>query len=234
MFRPIHIGLSPNTAREDYLVALKTVCQPWMWKKGITITKVESWFKDYFHTETAVSFNAGRSALLAILNSLELEKGSEVFMQAFTCVAVPNAVIWTGAHPVFVDIDSSLNFDVTDALKKVTSKTKAVIVQHTFGVPADMDKIIHFCNKHNLVLIEDCAHSLGATHKGKLVGTLGDASFFSFGRDKVVSSVFGGMAIINSKFKVERIPKKPKISFVFLDFSTTYASTDFFRCFAHL
>ena len=201
--RPIHIGLSPNTSREDYFAAGKILVQPWKWKQGEAISQVEKWFADYFGASEVISFNAGRSALLAILESLNLGAGNEVMLQAFTCVAVPNSVIWSHLKPIFIDIDESLNIDVYDAEKKISAKTKVLIVQHTFGTPADMDKIVAFCKKHNLILIEDLAHSLGATYKNKLVGTFGDAAFFSFGRDKIISSVFGGTAIKNQKSKIK-------------------------------
>ncbi len=197
--RPVHIGLSPNLRFSDSLLALKLLLTPWHWQRGNAVRKVEQWFQDYFKVEYAVSFNAGRSALLAILEGLQVPKNSEVMLQAFTCAAVPNSVVWAGLKPVFVDIDRTLNFDVADAQKKLTDKTWAVIVQHTFGVPANMDKVVEFCRDKNLLLIEDCAHAFGAKYKGKLVGTFGDAAMFSFGRDKIISSVFGGMAITNNK-----------------------------------
>ena len=193
--RPIAIGLSPNTEMRDYLVAIATLLQPWKWYSREPLTALEDWFKNRFAVTHAYSFNAGRSALLVILYSLGLHEGDEVLLQAFTCVAVPNSVRWAGLVPKFVDIDASLNFDIRDAEKKISPRTKAVIVQHTFGVPADMDKITELCKQHGLYLIEDCAHSLGATYKGKAVGSFGTAAFFSFGRDKIISSVFGGMAI---------------------------------------
>lgn len=201
--RPLVIGLSPNLTVQDVLTSIKLHFQPWKWQKGTAISEVESWFKSYFQVETAISFNAGRSALLAILKALELPKGSEVLLQAFTCVAVPNSVRWAGFTPIFVDIDETLNLDVEDAENKVTPQTRVLIVQHTFGIPANLTKISTFCSKHQLILIEDCAHALGAIYKGKLVGTYGDVAFFSFGRDKIVSSVFGGIAIINKLSKLQ-------------------------------
>ena len=84
-----------------------------------------------------------------------------------------------------------------DLKKKITSRSKVVLVQHTFGAPADIEEIQEICTTYNLILLEDCAHALGATYKGKKVGTFGAASFFSFSRDKVISSVYGGMAVTN-------------------------------------
>jgi dTDP-4-amino-4,6-dideoxygalactose transaminase len=129
-------------------------------------------------------------------------------VQAFTCVAVPNSVIWSGARPVYADIDRTLNIDPVDVARKLTPMTKAIVVQHTFGIPARMDKIVAIAKKNNLIVIEDCAHSLGAAYNGKKIGTVGDGAFFSFGRDKVVSSVWGGAAIIHSKFKEQNLNLK--------------------------
>lgn len=208
-------SLSPNTDARDVLLAIYVLFQPWNWKKGGAIQKSEQWFRQYFHTRQAISFNSGRSALYAILKAFDIGERDEVLVQAFTCVAVPNSVRWTGATTIYVDIDTSYNMDPVDAEKKITKKTKALIVQHTFGIPAQIDKLVTLAKKYNLFLIEDCAHGLGVIYKGKKVGSFGDAAFFSFGRDKIVSSVWGGMAIINdkcqminTKWKIEEIQSK--------------------------
>lgn len=194
MKRVISASLSPNTERDDVWLALRLLFAPWVWKRGSAVAKVEAWFRQYLGTTTAVTFNSGRAAELAILKAFAIGRGDEVIVQAFTCVAVPNSVRWAGATPVYADIDDTYNLDPVDFEKKITKNTKAIIIQHTFGVPAQLDKIISVAKKHKLFVIEDCAHSLGATYKNKKVGTFGDAAFFSFGRDKVVSSVFGGLA----------------------------------------
>lgn len=195
----ISASLSPNTQRDDVALAAKTLLRPWVWREGKEVALAEGWFRTHFSTPTAASFNSGRAALLAILKSFGIGGGDEVLLQAFTCVAVPNSVLWAGATPRFVDIDETYNLDPKDLAQKITKRTKAVIVQHTFGTPANMDAIGALAQTHNLIIIEDCAHSLGASYKGRNVGSLGDAAFFSFGRDKVLSSVWGGMAIINKR-----------------------------------
>ncbi|OGG26763.1 hypothetical protein A2960_01155 [Candidatus Gottesmanbacteria bacterium RIFCSPLOWO2_01_FULL_39_12b] len=197
---PIAISLSPNTDDDDIRQAVKILFQPWCWKKGREIDRVEKWFCDYFGVPEAVSFNSGISALFALLKAFEIGKDDEVLIQAFTCVAVVEPILWTGGRPVFVDIDEGFNLDYRLIEQKITRKTRAIIVQNTFGTPANIDKITKIVQKHNLILIEDCAHSLGGEFKGGKLGSFGDAAFFSFGRDKVISSVFGGMAIINLKF----------------------------------
>ncbi len=199
--RPIANFLAPNLEKDDTLLAFKVIFQPWIWKEGKFIYEFEKIFNDYFRFVDAISFNSGRAALFAILNSLSIKKNDEILIQAFTCNSLVNPILWQQTKPVFVDIVGvnnngflDLNLDPIDLEKKITKNSKAVIVQHTFGQPADIEKIQEICKKYNLFLIEDCAHSLGVKYKGKLLGTFGDASFFSFGRDKIISSTFGGMA----------------------------------------
>jgi len=205
--KPISISLSPNTEKDDVLLALKLLFQPWRWKTAENASRhIEEEFKKYFGAKYAFVFNSGRSSLMAILNALGLEKGSEVLLQAFTCNAVPNPIIWSGLKPIFVDADErTFNIDTGDLRRKITSQSRAVIVQHTFSLPADMDEIVKICQENNLILIEDCAHALGAKYKGKLVGTFGKAAFFSFSRDKVISSVYGGMVATNDPSIAEKL-----------------------------
>ncbi len=204
--KPIFISLSPNIEKDDLLLVLKIIFQPWIWKKVKEIEKLEKEFRNFLGVKYTISFNSGRSALLAILNSLGIEKESEVLLQAFTCNAAVNPIIWSNLKPVFVDIDErTLNIDPEDLKRKITPKSRVVMVQHTFGLPAKIDEILEICQKYNLILIEDCAHSLGAKYQGKLCGTFGRASFFSFGRDKIISSVYGGMVATNDSILGEKI-----------------------------
>ncbi|MCK5084172.1 MAG: DegT/DnrJ/EryC1/StrS family aminotransferase [Candidatus Pacebacteria bacterium] len=195
-FQPIASSLAPNYTIWDVLIALKYLL-PWNWGKlqdGKNSRKLERKFCEYMDSRWAISFDSGRSGLYAILKCLGIKDYDEVILQAFTTVALSNVIQWCGATPVYADIDEkTYNMDPDKIEEKITGKTKAIIVQHTFGNPAQMDEIMEIAKKHNLFIIEDCAHSLGAKHKGKQVGTFGDAAFFSFGRDKVISSVSGGM-----------------------------------------
>lgn len=199
----IGIGLSPNTESDDVTLALRELVQPWNWKHGKGIRELTEYFLQRYKESEVFFYNSGRSALSELIKAFGIGKGDEIIVQAFTCIAVPNSVIWNGAHPVFADIDSSYNLDPSGIEKHISSKTKAIIVQHTFGIPAQMNEIVAIVKKHKLILIEDCAHALGATYKDKEVGLFGDAAIFSFGRDKVISSVFGGAAIIKETYKKE-------------------------------
>ena len=208
MIKPISISLSPNTEVDDLKLTLKLLFQPWRWKRGKAGHLLEEEFKRYLEVKHAFAFNSGRSSLMAILNSLDLKEGDEVLLQAFTCNAAVNPILWSGLKPVFVDCDEeTFNLDVADLKRKITSSTKAVIVQHTFGLPALVEQISKICQENNLILIEDCAHSLGATYQGKKVGTFASVAFFSFSRDKVISSVYGGMATTNDSVIAQRLKK---------------------------
>jgi dTDP-4-amino-4,6-dideoxygalactose transaminase len=191
-----------------------------MWagyKSAPAVQELEERFKNYLGVKYAFSFNAGRSAFYAILKTLDLEKESDVLLQAFTCNAVPNPILWAGLNPIYVDCGSDYNIDIEDLKRKLSKINQnyssfprkagiVLIVQYTFGLPANINEILEITRQNNLIVIEDCAHALGAEYRdnsltgsgpaGK-VGTFGKAAFFSFSRDKVISCVYGGMAITN-------------------------------------
>ncbi len=195
MYRPIAISLSPNLENIDVVLALRLLFAPWKWFSGEHITLLEQWFRHYFTVSYAISFSSGRGALYAVLKAMGIKENDEVLLQAFTCVAVPNAVLALQAKPIYSDIDETLTINVSDLESKISKKTKAIIVQHTFGIPTNMKKIHFLAKKYQLLVIEDCAHTISGLYEGKKLGTLSDAAIFSFGRDKAFSSVFGGMAI---------------------------------------
>jgi len=203
--KTISISLSPNTERDDVALAFGLIFKPWEWKDGKEIKELERIFRNYFGFKNAFSFNSGRSSLIAILKAMKIGTGDEVIVQAFTCNAAINPIIHVGARPVFTDIDEDLNISVKEIAKKITDKTKAVMIQHTFGYPADIDEVRRICTIKNIYLIEDCAHALGAKYKDSFCGSFGDASFFSFGRDKIISSVYGGMVTVNNDALLERV-----------------------------
>lgn len=209
MHRPIAISLSPNIEKDDIRLALRLLVSPGAWGKKKDVELFEKEFANKFGDNyKALAVNSGRSALYLILKSLGVGKGDEVALQAFNCVAVPNAVIWTGAKPKYIDIDTTYNLDPEDLKSKIGKKVKAIIIQHTFGIPANTDAIKEIAKGKNIPLIEDCAHSLGLTVGGHKSGTLGDISFFSFGRDKILSSVFGGVILCSDKGLYSRIKKE--------------------------
>lgn len=241
--KPIFVSLSPNIERDDLWLALRLLFWPWQWKrrmfrvthskhllKGIgnqesATVNLENQVKEYLGVRHASAFNSGRSAFMAILKGLALPRGSEILLQGFTCNAAVNPIRWAGLKPVFVDIDEkTFNIDPNDLERKVKPESKMVVVQHTFGLPADIDKILGICQRHRLILIEDCAHSLGGAYLGQKLGTFGRAAFFSFGRDKIISSVYGGVAVTNDPALAEKIR----------DFQANLSSPSYFWVFQQL
>lgn len=216
MPKPIFTSLAPNTEADDVWLALKLLIQLWKWRIGDSRALLENTFRKWLGTNYAFAFESGRSALFAILSCLDLCLKDEVLLQAYTCVAVPNAVLWAGAKPVYVDIEQdSFNMSPHDLEKKISPRSKVLIIQHTFGLPVDIENLLALAKKHNLFVIEDCAHALGAQYHEKKVGTFSNAAFFSFGRDKVISSVFGGMAVTNDEklsIRIRRFHENCKFS----------------------
>lgn len=209
LFKPISISLSPNVEKDDVKLALNLIIRPWLWRKGKATKQIEEEFKNYLGVKYAVSFNSGRSAFYAILKSIDsqthgLVHGSgnlRVLLQAFTCNAAINPVLWAKMEPVYVDCNTeTYNIDTQDLKAKINKNpnAKVLMVQHTFGNPANMDEIMDIVRQYDLILLEDCAHALGAEWSNKKVGTFGKAGFFSFSRDKVISSIYGGIAVTNN------------------------------------
>ncbi len=145
-------------------------------------------------------FFKGRVALHAILRAFGIGAGDQVLMPGYTCVVVPNAVNYTGAQPVYLDVEAetgNLNCDLLEEGLGISwdpERARAIIVQHTYGIPCDMDRIGEFAKRHNLLVIEDSCHALGSTWQGRPVGTLGDAAFFSSQWSKPLTTGLGGWA----------------------------------------
>lgn len=141
-------------------------------------------------------FWKGRVALYAILKALGIGKGDEVIIPGFTCVVVPNAVIYTGATPIYVDVDESTYTSKAEAIERlITPKTKAIIAQNTFGLSADLDPIMALAEQHGIEVIDDCTHGFGGTYNGAPNGTKTKAAFFSTQWNKPYSTGIGGFAI---------------------------------------
>ncbi len=207
IFMPIAAAFAPNYTLGDFMIAARYYfAGEDKLREGECVKLLEDAFARYMDVPAAVSFDSGRSGFYAILEAIGISEGDEIILQAFTTVALPNAIRTFGAVPVYADIDEkTLNMDADGLEAKITPKTKAIIIQHTFGNPADLDKILGVAKKRGLMTIEDCAHSLGAEYGGVKTGKFADAAFFSFGRDKVISAVSGGMAIAKDAALMEKI-----------------------------
>ncbi len=206
--KTLFTGFAPNLQGEDVSIALSYIFCPWKWPQlqfGETPEKVEAWLKKFFQVRTAVTYDSGRTALAMALRALDAGRGCDVLVQAYTCVVVVNAIQITGAQPIFVDTKDHFFMDPVDAEKKITPRTKIMIIQHTFGITADMDRLMALAKKYRLRVIEDCAHTIGGAYRKKLLGTVGNVGIFSFGSDKIISCVRGGAAITNDTEAGERL-----------------------------
>lgn len=206
-FKIIAISLIPNFKSKDVFYTLGLIFRPWLfWSKKPQQQLIEQ-LKTAIQNKYVFLFDSGRTSLYFLLKSIKIAKGDEIILQAFTCSVVPGSIIQAGATPIFVDIDSTYNLDPHLLEKSISQKTKAVIIQHTFGTPAQIDKIKTICKKHKILLIEDCAHGFGNTYQGKALGSFGDAAIFSFGRDKVISGIWGGALTTNNSDLALQISK---------------------------
>jgi len=151
-------------------------------------------------------FWKGRVALYAILKAIGIKEGDEIIIPAFTCVVAADSVIYLRARPVYLDIDPmTYNMDVTQIKGKITEKTRAILAQNTFGLAPDLDNIFKVASRHNLIVIEDCAHGFGGFYKGKSNGTIADVSFFSTQWNKPFSTGLGGFAVTKNPEIAERL-----------------------------
>lgn len=147
---------------------------------------------------TWYTFCSARSGLACFLKTF-VNQGDEVIVSAYTCLAVPTGLVAAGAVPVYVDIDSdTLAINEARLWEAVTPKTKAIIVQHTLGNPASIEEICHKAHQFGLLVIEDCALSLGTKINGCYVGTFGDAAIFSMELSKTLSCGWGGLLLVNN------------------------------------
>ncbi len=173
---------------------------------GKRVREFESLLCNFVGSQNAVALNSGTSAIHASLLALGIGKGDDVLVPSFTFLATANAVVATGATPVFVDIKKSdYTIDPDDLEKNVTSRSKAVIPVHLYGHTADMKTIGEIASKHSLYVVEDACQSLGSTYNGKQTGSIGEIGCFSFYASKVLTSGEGGAIVTNNKELADRI-----------------------------
>jgi len=165
---------------------------------GSFLDRFESEFAAFCGTRYAISCSNGTTALHLALVAAGVKKGDEVLVSTLTNMASFFAVLYLGAKPVPVDILlSTLTMDPADLERKITKRSRAVMVVHLFGHPTDMDPVCELANGHNLIVVEDCAEAHGATYKDKIVGSIGNAGCFSFFANKILTTGEGGMVTTN-------------------------------------
>lgn len=182
--------------------------------------KLLKFLQDYFENDNILLLKSGRQGIKTVLESLDLKEGDEVIIPSFICPAVIDAVKRAGGKPIFSEIErQGFNMDAEAARKAISSRTRAIILPYIFGIPADLEKFVKLAKDHNITLIEDCAHALGAKYQGKLVGTFADFAIFTFGFSKNVGGVGGGFILSKNSSDMEMIKnnvfkeKKARFSF---------------------
>lgn len=165
---------------------------------GKELSSFEEEFGSYLGSDHVVGLNSGLDALILAFRALGVGVGDEVLVQGNTYIASVMGISVNGATPVFVEPNQYHNLDVSDLERKITSKTKAILVVHLYGQSSDMDGILALSRKHDLFVVEDCAQSHGATVGGQMTGTLGDIGCFSFFPTKNLGAFGDGGCIATS------------------------------------
>jgi perosamine synthetase len=171
----------------------------WISSKGKFIKLFEEEFARFLGVKNAISVTNGTVALHLALLALGIGEGDEVIVPTLTYIASVNAIKYVGAIPVFIDSDiETWQMDANDILKKITRKTKAIIVVHLYGFMCDMEKIMDIAKTHNLYVIEDASEALGSKYNFKYAGSFGDIATFSFYGNKTITTGEGGMVVTNN------------------------------------
>ena len=170
----------------------------WISSEGPFVQKFEELFAKQVMRKHAISVSNGTAAIDVAIEALQISKDDEVIVPAFTIISCINQIIRVGAKPVLVDSDlKTWNMDVSQIESKITSKTKAILMVHIYGLPVDVDPILAIAKKYNLKVIEDAAEMHGQFYKGKPCGSFGDMSIFSFYANKLITTGEGGMVLTN-------------------------------------
>jgi len=202
-----HVALAqPQLNGNEYKYLMDAFLSTWISSTGKYVTQFEENFSKYCNVQYGVATSNGTAALHLALAALGIGRGDEVIVPDITFAATINAVIYTGATPVIVDIEEdSWCIDPDGIEKTITQNTKAVIPVHIYGQPCDMGRICEIAQEHNLYIIEDCAEAHGAEWGNKKVGSFGIISCFSFFGNKVLTTGEGGMCVTDSKELSEKM-----------------------------
>jgi len=202
---PVYEPVLSPSARSN---VLKCIDSNWISSRGAFIDGFESAFSEYIGVAHSASVCNGTVALHLALLAAGIQSGDEVIVPTFTYIASVNAIAYIGAKPVFVDsLESTWQMDPSDVERKITSKTKAIMVVHLYGQPVEMGEIMSIATRYGLKLIEDAAEAFGSRIGSKYVGSFGDVATFSFFGNKTITTGEGGMVVTNNPNIDARIRK---------------------------
>lgn len=191
--------------------------------EGSTVRKFEEGLAKYIGSRGGVATSTGTLALHLALISLGVGKDDEIIIPSYLCRSVLNSILYSGARPVLCDVNTEdYNISPDEARKKITKKTKAIIVPHMFGCPAEIDRFRNM----GVYVIEDCAHSIGGEYKGRKVGSWGDLSIFSFEGTKYIITGEGGMVLANSNVLLNKLKRLKEPNSLDYKIKYTYRMTN--------
>jgi perosamine synthetase len=190
------IPLSAPDVNEEEIQAVAQVLRTPSLSLGPKLEEFERSIADYVEVREAIAVNSGTSGLHLSVRALNIREGDEVIVPSFTFIAVANVIRYERAKPVFVDIEpETLNMDPNRVESAVTPQTKAIVVVHTFGCPANLEAILEIAQRHHLYVIEDACEAIGAEYDGRKVGAFGDVGVFAFYPNKQITTGEGGIVV---------------------------------------
>ena len=196
-FIPVNV---PKIFNQEKINVKKCLDTGWISSEGIYVKKFEESFSRYNKRTYGGAVSSGTAALEIGMKSLNLKEGDEVIIPTFSIISTALCVIKLGLKPVLVDSNIyTWNMDPDQVIKKITKKTKAIIITHIYGFPVDMKKVLVVAKRKNIKIIEDSAEMIGQTYLKRRCGTFGDLSTFSFYANKHITTGEGGMILTNDK-----------------------------------
>ena len=208
---PVNIPKISNYEKKLVNECLKT---NWISSEGKFVNLFEKNFSFFNKRKFGIAVSSGTAALEIAVKSLNLKKNSEVLIPSFSIISTANAVIKNNLKPVLIDCDlDTWNINVDEAIRKITKKTKAIVITHIYGLPVDLDRILKIAKKKNIRIIEDAAEVIGLKYKNKICGSFGDLSIFSFYANKHITTGEGGMVCTNNKKLYEKCKSLRNLSF---------------------
>jgi 8-amino-3,8-dideoxy-alpha-D-manno-octulosonate transaminase len=195
-----------DDAEKRELLDVLDARNPFRWSagRGSKVLQFEKQYAAHVGAKYALGVTSGTAALFTAMAALGVGPGDEVILPAWTWYACYDAIVLSGALPVFAEIDESLDIDPKDIEAKITPRTKAIMPVHLQGCPCDMDPILEIARAHKLRVLEDCAQCVGGRYKGKYVGTMGDIGIYSFQQSKTITSGEGGAVVTSDPKLFER------------------------------
>ena len=212
MFIPVNEPLLKGNEKKYLNECIDT---NWISSEGPFVKKFEEGLASYVGRKYAVAVTNGTAALELAIEALGIGEGDEVIMPSFTIISCAQAIVKAKATPILIDSDyATFNMKVEDIEAKITPNTKAIMIVHIYGLPVDMDPVLELARKYNLKVIEDAAEMHGQTYNGKMCGSFGDISIFSFYPNKHITTGEGGMVLMDDEFLLEKCTSLRNLCFL--------------------